>query len=190
MLSAEFLRRTFEQGLGYEEYVGTGTPEQQQGWKAFHAKVHLSEAQRTLVASFTRRVNVLVSSGTWCGDCVQQVPMLDHIARAHPGVVSLRIVDRDRHAELSRQVMICGGNRVPTVLFLNEDHEFCGLYGDQTLARLRAKAARMLGASCPLPGADVPSDEVAATLQDWVDQFERVHLLVRLSTKLRQRHDD
>lgn len=190
MLSAEFLRATFEQGLGYDEYVATGTPEQQQSWKAFHALVRLSDAQRTLIGTFTRRVNVLVSSGTWCGDCVQQVPMLDHIARAHAGSIALRIVDRDRHGEFSRRVTICGGNRVPTVVFLNEDHEFCGLYGDQTLARLRAKAAKSLGASCPLPGADVPSDEVAATLQDWVDEFERLHLLVRLSTKLRQRHDD
>ena len=29
-----------------------------------------------------------------------------------------------------------------------------------------------------------------ATLQDWVDEFERAQLLVRLSPKLRQRHAD
>jgi len=76
------------------------------------------------------------------------------------------------------------------VVFMNEDFEFVGLAGDRTLSRYRALAARMLGASCPLPGAPVPEDEIAATLQDWVEEFERAQLLLRLSGKLRQRHGD
>lgn len=190
MLTPEFLKSKFNAGLEYKAYVASGKPEQRSAWDAFHAKVRLQPGQRELLASFTRRLNVLVSSGTWCGDCVQQVPMLDHIAAANPEAIGLRLVDRDVHRDLSEKVSICGGMRVPTVLFLNEDFEFVGLMGDQTLSRFRAKAARSLGAACPLPGADVPADEVAATLQDWVDQFERAHLLVRLSPKLRDRHGD
>lgn len=116
--------------------------------------------------------------------------MLDHIAHANPEAIRLRLVDRDQHADLARQVMICGGLRVPTALFLNEDFEFVALAGDQVLARFRAKAQAKLGAACPLPGAPVPADEIAATLQDWVDEVERAHLLCRLSPKLRQRHGD
>ena len=96
----------------------------------------------------------------------------------------------DAHRDLSDQIKICGGNRVPTVLFLSEDFEFCGLSTDKSLSRLRALAAKSLGASCPLPGAESPADELAATLQDWVNDFEKMHLLVRLSPKLRQRHGD
>jgi hypothetical protein len=116
--------------------------------------------------------------------------MLAHLAAANPGVVDLRFVDRDAHKGLSDVVMICGGNRVPTVIYLNEDFEFCGLSTDKSLSRLRAVAARSLGASCPVPGAPVPSDEIAATLQDWCLDLEKAHLLVRLSAKLRQRHGD
>lgn len=190
MLASEQFRAKFSQGLEYGAYVKSGTPSQQANWNAFHAKVSLTASQRGLLAAFTRRVNVVVSSGTWCGDCVQQVPMLDHIQRANPGVISLRLLDRDLHKDLSEPLMICGGLRVPTVIFLNEDFEFVGILGDAPLSRYRAKAEKQLGPACPLPGADVPADEIAGTLQDWVDQFERTHLLLRLSNKLRERHGD
>ncbi|MDX9910478.1 MAG: thioredoxin family protein [Phycisphaerales bacterium] len=190
LLDPTFLRSTFDAGLSYEDYVATGNPGQKSAWNDFHARVHLTGEQSRLIGSFSRRMPVLVSSGVWCGDCVQQVPMLDHIARANPGKIDLRIVDRDEHADLARRIMLAGGLRVPVVLFLNEDFDLMSLFGDRTLARYRALAARQLGASCPLPGAPVPPDEVAATLQDWVDEFERVALMLRLSTKLRQRHQD
>lgn len=190
MPSTEQLKSHFERALPYEAYVASGSPTQQLSWVNFHIKVKLTDPQRSVLATFSRRINVLVLSGTWCGDCVQQVPMFDHIARASRNSLTLRIVDRDEHSDLADDVTICGGRRVPTVLFLNEDHEFMGLAGDSTISRLRAKAAKALGASCPLPGADVPADEIAASLQDWVNEFERVHLLARLSPKLRQRHND
>lgn len=190
MLTPTSLQSTFTQGRFYADYVATGTPDQQQSWRAFHAKVQLDASQREVLASMTRRVNILVISGTWCGDCVQQVPMLDHITQANPAVLHLRLVDRDEHKALSDAVKICGGNRVPTVLFLNEDFEFLSLYGDKSIARLRSQAKKALGAACMLPGAPVPADEIAATLQDWVNEVERAHLIARLSPRLRQRHDD
>lgn len=190
MLKPEFLAAKFAAGLTYDGHVASGKPAQQENWAAAAGRVRLTEEQRRLVAGFTRRINVLCLSGTWCGDCVAQCPMLRRIEEADPAAVVLRFLDRDEHIDLSEQVRICGGLRVPTVLFLNEEFEFVSLLGDRTLARYRAIAARQLGPSCPLPGAPVPPEEVAATLQDWVDEFERVHLLVRLSPKLRQKHGD
>lgn len=190
MLAPDLLRTKFDQAMEYAAYLATGKPEHREAWAAIDGRVGLTDAQRGLVASFVRRINVLVLSGTWCGDCVAQCPMLRRIAAANPGRIDLRFLDRDEHADLAERVRICGGLRVPTVLFLNEDFEFVALLGDRTLARYRALAARQLGPSCPLPGAPIPEDELAATVQDWVDEFERVHLLLRLSTKLRQRHGD
>jgi len=155
-----------------------------------HSKVRLTPAHQSLVASFTRQIHVLATSGLWCGDCAAQVPMLDHIQRANPAKVSFRLLDRDKHKDLAEQIKICGGLRVPTVVFLNEDFEFLAIVGDGTLSRYRGKAEKQLGASCPLPGADVPEDESRATLQDWVDEFERAHLIARLSPRLRERHGD
>lgn len=202
------LAEAFALGLPYERYVASGSPDQQAAWARFLASARehaaLTPAQETLVKGFTRRVNVLVLSGTWCGDCVQQCPLLHMIAEVNPargpagrglaqaaaGAIDLRFADRDEHADLAERFMICGGRRVPTAIFMNEDFEFVALMGDKTLARFRAIAARSLGAACPLPGAPVPADEIAATLRDWLDEFERVHLLLRTSAKLRQRHGD
>ncbi len=79
---------------------------------------------------------------------------------------------------------------MPALLFMAEDYEPVSIQGDRTLSRYRAVAAKQLGAACPLPGAPVPAQELAATLQDWLDEFERVHLLLRLSGRLREAHGD
>jgi hypothetical protein len=175
--------------LTYEAYVGAGKPEHRAAWGAFRGRASLTPEQAGLIGGFERAVNALVVSGTWCGDCVQQVPFLDAIDGASDRV-RVRYLDRDEHMDLSERLMLCGGLRVPVVLLLNEDFDVLSVEGDRSLSRYRALAARQLGASCPLPGAPVPDDEVAATRQDWVDAFERAHLMARLSTKLRQRHGD
>lgn len=105
-------------------------------------------------------------------------------------MIDLRWLDRDEHMDLQEQVRINAGNRVPIVIFCAEDYELVGWYGDRTLTRYRAMAAKNLGGACPLPGAPVPQDELNATLKDWLGQFERAHLLLRLSGRLRQKHGD
>jgi hypothetical protein len=41
-----------------------------------------------------------------------------------------------------------------------------------------------------MPGVALPADEGAETLQEWLNEFERVQLLLRLSGRLRQKHGD
>jgi thiol-disulfide isomerase/thioredoxin len=190
MLDAEFVRSKFDAALPYEKYVATGTGEQQENWNAIYNRAQLTDEQRSLVGGFVRDLKVLVSSGVWCGDCVQQCPLIQRIAEANPRRIDLRFVDRDEHKDLSERVRICAGLRVPTVIFMAEDFEFVSLLGDRTLTRYRAIAAKQLGPSCPLPGAPVPDDELAGTLQDWLNEFERVHLVLRTSGRLRERHGD
>ncbi len=190
MVRALELKSHFDAAKPYGGHVASGTSSQQDSWRRIHDQAILTAEQRTLVAAFTRRMPVLVVSGVWCGDCVQQCPLIARIAEANPSMVDLRFVDRDEHQELADQVMICGGHRVPMAIFMAEDYEFVSLMGDRTLSGYRAIAARQLGPSCPLPGAPVPPEEMAATMQDWVDEFERAHLVLRLSPRLRQQHGD
>lgn len=190
MIETEFLRAKFEHALPYDAYVATGRGSHQKAWADFRALVRTTPQHAALFKGFTRKMRILVVSGTWCGDCVQQVPMLDAIAQLRPDLIELRALDRDAHMDLARRLTINDGNRVPVVLFLNEEFDFVSMLGDRTLSRYRAIAGRQLGASCPLPGAPVPADEIAATLQDWVDETERVQLICRLSTKLRAKHRD
>ncbi|MEQ9095933.1 hypothetical protein AY599_24800 [Leptolyngbya valderiana BDU 20041] len=190
MIETEYLRTKFDQGLSYDDYVATGSENHRRAWTDFRGRVQPTAEHRSLFDGFKRTMHVLGVSGTWCGDCVQQVPMLDAIAGLRPDLIHLRLLDRDEHMDLARRLVINDGNRVPVVLFLNEEFDFVSMYGDRTLTRYRAIADRQLGASCPLPGAPVPEDEIAATLQDWIDETERAQLVCRLSTKLRSKHRD
>ena len=189
-MTAEYLRTQFNQALPYDDYLATGTAEQQRRWNDVAGKLSLTAAQRALIGGFVRTMNVLVVSGIWCGDCVAQGPMLDLIARAAPGKIALRLIDRDAHKDLADLVKINGGHRVPAALFLAEDFELCGMMGDRTLSRYRAIAARQLGASCPTGIIAPGEDELAATVADWVNEFERMQLMLRLSPRLRQKHGD
>lgn len=190
MLTTDYLARKFEQGMPYGAYVETAKAAHREHWDRAYGAASLTDAQRALIGSFTREVRALVTSGTWCGDCSAQCPMLARIAEANPARVLVRFLDRDEHADLSDRIKINEGLRVPTAVFMAEDCSFVHLLGDRTLTRYRAVASRQLGPSCPLPGAPVPPEEVAATLQDWVDEFERVHLLLRLSPRLREKYGD
>jgi len=189
-MDPSLLSAKFAAALDYDAYVRTGTEEQARRWGQAYDAASLTACQTELVQTFARRMHVLVVSGIWCGDCVQQVPLLQRVAQANPGQVILRIVDRDQHKNLAAQLRINGGDRVPVVLFLSEDFEHCGTYGERTLSRYRAIARRQLGASCDTGIVAPPADEMAATLQDWLDEVERVQLMLRLSPRLRQRHGD
>lgn len=190
MFDPTYLRSKLDAGLTWQQYIATGKPDQQQAWNRIYNEVTLTGAQETLIQSFTREMHVLCVSGIWCGDCVQQGPLIQRIADANRDRIRLRWLDRDEHKDLAERIKINQGMRVPTVIFAAEDDEFVSLFGDRTLTRYRAIAARALGASCPLPGAPVPEGELAATLQDWLDEFERVQLLLRTSARLRQKHND
>ncbi len=187
-MNAQYLAKHFDAGLSYEQYLATD-PEKAANWNTIYQQVALTDEQRTLIESFERTINLLCVSGIWCGDCAQQGPLIQRIAEAG-STLNLRWVDRDAHADLSEQLKVNAGLRVPMLVFMAEDFEPVSIYGDRTLTRYRSIAAKQLGGACPLPGAPVPDDELLGTMQDWLDEFERVHLLLRLSGRLRQKHGD
>jgi thiol-disulfide isomerase/thioredoxin len=179
----------FETALPYEQFLQQyGTEEHRRRWNDFHASLSLTGDQRDLLASFVREMKVLVLAGAWCGDCVNQCPIFEHFAAASPRI-QIRYADRDAVPELTEALKTCGGARVPAVVFLSEDGQFCGRYGDRTLSKYRAIMQNVGGASCPT-GLTPADDLTAAVVQDWLDEFERIQWMLRTSPRLRQRHGD
>ena len=187
-LSAQQLKQFHESAQSYEAYLESDA-KRAAPWRENDARTELSDVQKTLLSGFVREMRVLVISGIWCGDCSAQGPMLDVIAKGSEKI-DLRWLDRDAAPELSTHLAINAGHRVPTVLFMAEDYEPVSVLGDRTLSRYRSIAARQLGAACDLPGATISEDEYNETLQEWLNEFERVQLLLRLSARLRQKHGD
>jgi thiol-disulfide isomerase/thioredoxin len=189
-MKSAFLSDKFATALTYDDYLKTGTDEQQRRWKQVYDAAALTEAQKQLVGGFTRQMKLLIVSGIWCGDCVQQCPLIARIAQANPNIIELRLVDRDQHRDLIEPMRINAGDRVPVVLFLAEDFELCAAYGDRTINRYRAIAKRQLGPACPTGIVAPEAGEMSATLTDWLVEIERVQLMLRLSPRLRQKHGD
>ena len=189
-MTSSYFADKFAAALPYDGYVQTGTDEQRGRWRQVYDAATLTDAQRKLLAGFVRPMNVLIISGIWCGDCVQQCPLIARIAEANPEKTSLRLLDRDQHRDLIEAFRVNAGDRVPLTLFLAEDFEFCAAYGDRTINRYRAIAQRQLGPACPTGIVGPDRDELNATLADWLIEIERVQLMLRLSPRLRQKHGD
>jgi len=188
--TAEAWAAAFAAALPYTDYLDRhATAEQRPRWDAMHDRIALTPEQSRLLAGFVRRMPVLVLSGTWCGDCVNQCPIFARFAAASPAI-DLRFLDRDARPEIAAHLKVCGGQRVPLAAFFSEDFTPVLFYGDRTLAAYRAAAAAEFGASCPTGVVPPAASAVAAVTADWLDQFERVQLILRLSGRLRQLHGE
>src|SRR5579863_10577831 len=95
-----YFSEKFSAALPYDRYVQTGTDEQFRRWKQVYDAAALTDIQQKLLAGLIRPMNILIISGIWCGDCVQQCPLIARIAEANTEKISLRILDRDQHRDL------------------------------------------------------------------------------------------
>src|SRR3984893_16493929 len=190
MTNASYITDKFASGLHYDRYRQTGNEEQQRRWTQVYDAARLTDAQKQLVAGFVREMKILIFSGIWCGDCVQQCPLIYRIAEANPGKIDLRFVERPKESELVPDLRINGGSRVPVVAFLSEDNEWCATAGDRTINRYRALARAKLGPLSPTGIVAPEKDELDATLGDWLNEVERAQLMLRLTPRLRQRYQD
>jgi len=190
MTMTPFLVEQFASAVRYDYYVQTGNEEQQRRWKQVYEAARLTDTQRELAGGFVRHMKILIFSGIWCGDCIQQCPLLQRIVEANPAKIDMRFVERPKESELVPELRINAGSRVPVVIFLSEDNEWCATAGDRTIHRYRALAHAKLGPMCPTGIVAPDKDELDATLADWLNEVERVQLMLRLTPRLRQKYQD
>jgi hypothetical protein len=182
----------FGAGLPLSEFLAKyGTDAHRARWTAAAEQTALTDEQKKLLGTFGRRMNVLVLAGAWCGDCSSQCPIFERFAAAAPPErIVTRYLDRDEHAEAQAILRINGGDRVPVAVFFSEDGFEVGRYGERTLARYRQLVGQLTGEVCAtgfVKGADPVQ---RAVVQDWLNEFERVQWILRLSPRLRRLHGD
>ena len=187
-MNQQTLEQAFNAGLDWETYVTSAGPHES-AWRDAFDEVALTDAQHATIRTFVRDMRILIVSGTWCGDCVRQGPIVAAIAAASE-CLSLRFIDRDAADSPINELQINAGGRVPVAVFMAEDGAPVSMLGDRTLSYYRWMAAQQLGPACRVPGAPVPSDVRSSVIQDWLNECERVQLLLRLSPRLRALHGD
>src|SRR5258707_6642009 len=190
MIRTFYVVEKFSSGIPYDRYVMTGNEEQQRRWTQVYDAARLTDAQKQLVTGFVREMKILIFSGIWCGDCVQQCPLIYRIAETNPAKIDLRFVERSKESELVPELRINAGSRVPVVIFLSEDNEWFATADDPTINRYRALARARLGPLCPTGIVAPERDELDATLGDWLNEVERTQLMLRLTPRLRQKYQD
>jgi len=180
----------FDAAHSYEAFLAAhGTEADKTRWDRSRDNVPLSEAQQALLGVFLRKTNILVLAGAWCGDCSFQVPILQKFADLNPKL-EVRLLDRDVHADLQKELTINGGNRVPVAIFFSEDGHEVARFGERTISAYRRRIAEELPALRPHVNAVLPADDRAACIAEWLQEVERVQWILRLSPRLRRLHGD
>ncbi len=180
----------FAQALSYIDFLGKYANEGQKArWQSVYDQVKLTAPQRELLGTFKRTTNALCLAGAWCGDCSGQCPIFQRFVEAAP-VIQLRFLDRDDHRDAQDELKINGGDRVPVVVFFSEDGQEVARYGERTLSKYRSLVKEFGGAGCST-GLAIPGDPMLAQItQDWLNEFERVQWILRLSPRLRKLNND
>ncbi len=192
-------KSVFDQALPYDRFLATyANADEKKRWTDFAAQVHLSDEQKALLAGFRRKMPVICLAGVWCGDCVNACPIFQVIAQT-TSTIDLRFVHRDRNflpqaqdmgTRLANELSICGGPRVPVLVFLSEDFHECERFGERTLATYRRKVASRQGASCSTGLQIAPTDAIRADTAEWLMHFERIELMLQLSPRLMKLHGE
>ena len=192
MHDAAFFQKKFQQAVSYDDFVAMGKADGHHlQWLQRHSQLELTPDQFKLVSSFSRTMNILCLTGTWCGDCALQGAAMQRIAEANPDHINLRFLLRsEEHADIVVPNQINAGFRVPITFFLAEDFEPVSQFGDRTLSRYRSMARKALPPGAVTILEDPLADPVRAVLDEVLEEFERVHLLLRLSGRFRKKYGD
>ena len=186
---SEFFSKVFEQGLDFETYLEKGPEKHSSRWREFASLIELSEEQKNQITGFKRQMNVVVMSGIWCGDCARQGPMLRAIEKSC-SLIRFRYLDNQENPELQDELKINGANKVPVVVVLSEDFFELTRFGDRHLSVYRRKFEQELGPACDAGILAPDKSELNEELGEWIDFFERLQLVLRLSPMLRKRYED
>lgn len=177
-------------GQTYADFLTRyASADQKERWRGVHDRVELTQAQRELLSAFRRPMHVLCLAGAWCGDCANQCPIFERFAVQQPSI-QVRYLDRDEHADVQRVLQVNGGNRVPVLVFFSEDGCEVSRYGERTLAKYRELVRDQFSDLRKAVGPAPAEPLLAQVTADWLDEFERVQWLLRLSPRLRQKHGD
>ena len=99
----ELWRESFSRAVPYEEYLAASDQAHASKWRALEDKIAVPDDRVDVIGGFSRKMNVLVYSGVWCGDCVRQGPILAEIAR-NSDRIDLRFREREDGCRIGEEL--------------------------------------------------------------------------------------
>lgn len=108
-----------------------------------------------------------VLAEAWCGDAAQIVPVLNKIAEASNGKITMEILLRDENLELMDKYLTNGGRGIPKLICYNSNNEVLWHWGP------RPQAAQQL--ILELKAAIKSMDDIKTELHAWYTKDKTQH---------------
>jgi Thioredoxin len=143
-------RERFEQGMTYDEFKAQMTRNQER-FTSNESNLALDHDDLETFRRLPGPLHVLVLAEDWCGDVVDNLPILGRLA-AESGKLDLRIFLRDQHPELMDNYLNRGEFRsIPVFVFFDEDFNEIGRFIErpESVTTRRAGQRRALSAQHP-----------------------------------------
>lgn len=120
-------RERFEQGMTYDEFKRQMTRNQER-FEANERRLVLDPEDLAAFTNLPRPLNVLVLAEDWCGDVIDNLPVLGRVA-AESGKLTVRIFLRDQHPDLMDQFLNQGQYRsIPVFAFFDDQFAELGRF--------------------------------------------------------------
>lgn len=153
----------FTQGLTYDAYKAQMTRNQER-FAANEQQVVLDPAAVAAARGLRQPLNVLVLAEDWCGDVIDNLPILGRLAAASDGKLDVRVFLRDQRLDLMDQYLKGGEFRsIPVFVFFDQGFNELGrlIERPDSVTERRAQRRQQLYAQHPEFGSpDAPVDQL------------------------------
>lgn len=143
-------RERFEQGMTYDAYKAQMTRNRDR-FEDNERTVTLPADDVAFFQSLPHPLNVLILAEDWCGDVINNVPVLGRLNEA-TGQLNMRIFLRDQNLDIMDQYLNKGQFRsIPAIVLFDNDFRELGLWIERPalINELRAKIVDDLFANDP-----------------------------------------
>jgi hypothetical protein len=165
-------RERFEQGMSYDAFKAQMTRNQER-FQTNEQALILDPADVAIFSNLPRPLDVLVLSEDWCGDVINNLPILGRLA-AESGKLNLRIFLRDQNADIMDQYLNQGQFRsIPVFVFFDEQFNELGRFIERpaSVTERNAHNQRELYAQHPEFGSpDTPVSQLPEDIRTQVMQ--------------------
>jgi hypothetical protein len=155
-------RERFEQGMTYDAYKAQMTRNQER-FEANERRVTFDPADLAAFQHLPQPLNVLVLAEDWCGDVIDNLPILGRLA-AESGKLNVRVFLRDQNADLMDQFLNQGQFRsIPVFAFFDEQFQELGRFIERPASvteRRRQQRAAIFAQHPEFGSPDTPITEL------------------------------
>lgn len=160
-------RERFDQGMSYDAFKAQMTRNQER-FQANEQALVLDPADVAVFSNLPRPLDVLVLAEDWCGDVINNLPILGRLA-AESGKLNVRIFLRDQNLDLMDQYLNQGQFRsIPVFVFFDEQFNELGRFIERpaSVTERNAQIQREVYAEHPEFGSpDVPVTQLPEDLR-------------------------